>query len=818
MKASLARVAAVLATAICLSLSTSAASQAASPAGCLQAAQLIASGLPQQAKTLITEDDLATTCAAQLQLAKQRIRRAQENAANATRLAKTGDFAAANRRALTALRFDQENAAAVALAYSEKCAKAAQLTQAGFPQRAVTMLTETGETVASCPDQWTQAKQKVAEAQSAAETAEKQVLDGELDQGKAAAASALLIDRENSLAAEVASAQSAGSWTDQLAAKAAGLKSALYNPLSEVLLPWVMVFASILLIARLMVFFLRPYPKLRKKANRFIVLLVGLLAAALASTMLVLGGLWGLIPAVLSVALLSWWLATRLRASISATKTDGDDVPTATHVRALLSELGAAPPKGLEVPVGADATELTGALTAIPGAGSWVTSIANIFVGLLGVTPWRVEIDRVDDERLAVRIARNGHLHSSALIGPKDGRVIEEVVPAIDQQRMAAAFILMTLSEAHGPFGGLGKTRDWRSLGLHYIATADHEVTKEQNRGVQQQTLARALGLDPGNLLAQLAWNHSLWRRSTKEGPLSQYQKWLSAFDGRVQGTADLRALRMRANYTRTAVCLNWWSATNKDKPTALEEYGKAREALAKGLLELKDEAIGIRMDDALRSLPELCPPHLALSTPNDDRLPISPRGLYNMACWYALTPGSYPKAVALLKQVASVPAVKEWMPEDPMLASLRDDDVYKNAFLADPRDDFYALAPLVPHAKALDEAGYGNADVLSVAVGNDNDAPAASLQGVVPWPEQAVVFGVARLYRSLRENAALRPLAVEVLHELVGLRLMTTTALASTDAATTAKTIHKAIAKRCKPDTVTSDFTVGALAQWLAS
>ena len=819
----MARVAAVLATASCFGLSTSEATHAETPADCLQAAQLIASGLPQQAKALLTDENLGTACAAQLRLANQRIGRAKENAAQATRLAQVGDLTAAKRRALTALRFDQENVTAVALAYSEKCAQAAQLTQAGFPQRAIAVLADPGETVANCPEQWTQAKEKVAEAQSAAEAAEKRVLKGDLDAGTTEADAALLIDRENALAAEVAAAESAGSWTDRLASKVSELKTTLYNPVSDLLLPLVMAFASTLLISRLMVFVWRWYPKLRIRAGRLVVLFTGLLAAALASAMLVLGGLRGLMPAALSVALLSWWMASRLRVSISATKAEGEDVPTATHVRALLSELGASPPKGLEVPVGADAEELTGALTAIPGAGSWVKSVADIFVGLLSVTPWRVEIARIDDEQLAVRITRNGHLGASALIGPTDGRISDDAVPAIDQQRLAAAFILMTLSDAHGPFGGLGKTHDWRSLGLHYIATADPELRKEENREVQQQTLASALQLDPGNQLARLAWQHSLWRRSTDAEELRGYQEWLKNYISDIQDEPEMDTVRLRAAYTRTAVCLNWWSLVADDnwpyqQKERLGQYRLARSELVSLNTLGKGGSVNMRMKGIVRSMPKVEEGATALPGPRESNASGSSSAIYNLACWYAKTPGGYPRAVSLLKQVASVPAVKEWMPEDPMLASLRTEDVYKNEFLADPRDDFYALAPLVPHAKALDQAGYGNAAVLGVAVGTGDVALAASLQGAIPVPEQASVFGLARLYRSLRACPALRPLAVEILHELVALRLTTPAAVAYVDAAETAAVIRAATVERCKPSSIPSSFTVDALEAWLAA
>jgi len=214
-------------------------------------------------------------------------------------------------------------------------------------------------------------------------------------------------------------------------------------------------------------------------------------------------GLAGLL-AVQGVWLLAWWLATRIRLDVKASS----EAEIGT-LAALLSELGAEKPKGLEVPRGADVTALDGALAALPD-NPVLKVLKDILRSISGVTPWTATIEG-DAKARVVTVVRNGRTVGSAIIDPQRMRLVPSTDASGDggseaattassttssetdapdhTLKMAAAFVLMTMAEAHPVIRrGLAGAVTWTSLGYHYVAT-----TFPPGDAEAQRLLARAL-------------------------------------------------------------------------------------------------------------------------------------------------------------------------------------------------------------------------------------------------------------------------------------------------------------------------------------
>ena len=377
----------------------------------------------------------------------------------------------------------------------------------------------------------------------------------------------------------------------------------------------------------------------------------------------------GLLGASAAVALLGWWLATRLRVAVSVRTDAGEDALAGGFISSLLGDLGAAPPRGLEVPTGADASELSNALAAIPGAGTLAAKLGAFLAGLLGATPWRAEVVMVPGDALAVRLSRSGHSVSAVVIRPSDGRNATgqgEPTPPVDLMRLAAAYLLTTLSEHHGPFPGLAGATSWRSLGLHYIATTD--LAAESSRELERQVVGRAVGLDPDNRLAKLAWQHAQLRRSTRPDELEAYQQWLGAFvQDEDNAGPGLLSVRLRAAYSRAAVTLN----RSFVDPAGPDHYDEARAELdalvATALgggpwLDTLARQIATARDCLPPTARSFGPPPERTGPPPAYTAPPgtyeTPTGLYNLAAWWGshrvtdtlpgeLRPAGGPAAVA---------------------------------------------------------------------------------------------------------------------------------------------------------------------------
>ena len=552
--------------------------------------------------------------------------------------------------------------------------------------------------------------------------------------------------------------------------------------------------------------------------------------------------------AVAGIVLVATGLATRLRVQVEVRGKDGEVSQAATsHVIALLNELGAEAPHGIEIPRGADVETLSGE----PIIGASTGRIANAFSVLkqlvLAGVPWRVVVGEESDDCIAVVITRNGRLAGSAVI---DRDELGLRLPGVgrsgpDLHRLAAAVVVTTLANHHRGFDGLCGATDWRSLGLHYVGTTDLQGHPEE-----RQVLARAVGYDPDNMLAQVAYRHSMDREATEQERLSRYVDWLSEVlthvddDGRaLLDDVRRRELRRRVLHTRVATLINLYYASGGRGPvetrsataaheliTFLEQRGQqpshlfkqARPEAAAMALWIYDHAEG-RAQAALK--------HMRATAARWLKEPVSPLAQYHWACYDAtaiMDDSTSPAAlerdradreasVALRLSLASpYPDLGAWMSKDPQLKELRQSASYRKTFGDEPRTDFLTLPPFFPHVTALRKLGLTTAEDIALC------APVLSAPSST-WLHN--YLGIDAL--SARRLAKLGDVGASIPGELAKYRVEICAELldrkvaysildrppSGPDASELARTVHEAIANRCGqgPD-------VALLELWLAS
>lgn len=515
-----------------------------------------------------------------------------------------------------------------------------------------------------------------------------------------------------------------------------------------------------------------------------------LLALSLGTVILALGGLLTRLlggdeephrvdtPAVLGLAtllalqgvwLLAWWLATRIRLDVKG-PTDTTDIGT---VVALLSELGAEKPRGLEVPRGADVTALDGVLGSLP-ENPVLKVLKDIVRSISGVTPWTATIEG-DAETRVVTVVRNGRTLGSAIVDPgrlglttdddetataKASSTTGETAAPDHTLKMAAAFVLCTMAQVHPSISrGLAGTTSWKSLGYQYVgSTTQLTASDTTGRDRQRALLARALDEDAENRSARLAFRHALDREATDCTTLSGYAGFLEDFQADLDGehAFDTDALRLRAVYTRGLILVN-----------AIYAHAAGSHGVAAGTeCDLDPAATAGLAQDALKELHDLVSTP-AVHTPDplkefrrrfaddvqgvlwltkvsgDEPRPSSPTGMYNLGCTFASRhdvewhpPTSAPGTRVVIRTTPLTaeqekddrtatqwlglarqdPAVENWLGDDPQLSGFRTRRTYRTAFLTAPRTDFFTLATVKPFATRLRGAGYGDVSLLAAA------------------------------------------------------------------------------------------------------
>ncbi|GMA24861.1 hypothetical protein GCM10025864_26200 [Luteimicrobium album] len=310
----------------------------------------------------------------------------------------------------------------------------------------------------------------------------------------------------------------------------------------------------------------------------------GLALACAASLALVLWlpglgrGRWlavfGSLGAALAAAgLLGTWLGSRLRLTIDAATDDGTSATSAAaHIAARVADLGASSPRGLELPRGTDTSALVGSVLGDLPESKLVQAAVRIVQGLFGTTPWRADVNALDQDTVSVVLTRNGRQAASAVVDrqlllAETGLLdLDPDAGKTDLHRFVAALIVVTLARYRPrEFAGLCGASEWRSLGLYDLASTRYGG--KQQLAIQRRLLARAVELDPGSWLAQLSFRRACERYATTPRELARYRRWLDellARDG-VLRRPGFESLRLRALYTCLSLSINARFASAED-------------------------------------------------------------------------------------------------------------------------------------------------------------------------------------------------------------------------------------------------------------
>jgi hypothetical protein len=471
-----------------------------------------------------------------------------------------------------------------------------------------------------------------------------------------------------------------------------------------------------------------------------VILAVGAAAAAAGPTRVV----WGLVTlewafvALCGAVAFALYLSSRLRVSLDVRGSDGksNEADTA-HIVALLHEFGAAPPRGVETTVGTDVDDLGDTAVALTFSNKFLAAVQKVVTSIFGVTPWRVAASPVGENALAIAITRNGWTVNTANIdrtilglageqadAAKSKASASKAGPNAQAElhKMAAAFVLATLAQNHHGFEGLCGATDWRSLGLHCIATTDSGIAEEQERTL----LGAALDYDAGNLPAEVALQHALLRDKTDEKTLRIYADWLWR-----RATAIRRDIRLgmkslagyepllyRVELTFVNVALNL-----PVKPSSSDDEWRrlAREIAGNMVQELAPTerlqihgpwAHAMRLYSAL-AYEDLNPSQDEKAVPRSELYhealaSVAPQTAYNAACSIARKKGSEAEAdvTRRLEYAFADPQLRARAREDPELTQLRKEESFLKFLGVEPRQDFWKLEAFEPYEKQLRKAG----------------------------------------------------------------------------------------------------------------
>ena len=535
-------------------------------------------------------------------------------------------------------------------------------------------------------------------------------------------------------------------------------------------------------------------------ARRSLLSLLGLVAAGLSGCCLVWGlatqsqgGPYWLAPlAVLvglpALALLAMTWASRLRLTIDARKESGKtDEILSGQVIALLAEMAGGNPKGLEVPRGVDLSVLSNIpISGLP-EGKFAAALTALWQTFFALTPWQIRADISGTSTCSVVITRNGRTVQTAIVdrtalGLEPLKVDDDVkaVELTDDARnhqlqvMVCAITLITLATRHRGFDGLLGAQDWRSIGLHYVATKDAVDIKQQKR-----LLAAAVHQEPTNVAAQVALRHAHNRESHERAELMDYATWLAVTNTRIkervranagrkqrqtkglsgggagnwltgaasEGIDDQRrayerdpsfALRLRMLNTLLSVYCNANAPTDSDDPNHIRgrnltaaDHGQASGAVdelvwmitcapesSRVLAEALKISVATSAVDAFATKPVQPAAHSQLKAFIESpgaMVDIGPYSAYNLACHFAAS-SDFATAIKYLKFADADDYLVGWRDRDPWLVDLRQDRAYHEAFDPKKRADIFALAPFEGLEKDLLAGGLGTGAKIAAA------------------------------------------------------------------------------------------------------
>ncbi|BDI22484.1 hypothetical protein L3i23_12600 [Herbiconiux sp. L3-i23] len=296
-----------------------------------------------------------------------------------------------------------------------------------------------------------------------------------------------------------------------------------------------------------------PWPAVRSRVRRVTVTSAGLVLAAAGAVLLAatlplgipsLLALWALVGLAGSV-LLGAAFAGRLRIGIEVREGDRNIREASAQVIAQLQSIGAAPPRGVEAPIGSDVTALADAVLQAPATNPVVQLVRLVGSALFTTTPWRVLV-AIEDDRASVIVTRNGRAVAAHEVDPSrlfpvgitDPASGESSPPAIAAARpvdepappvllpfvheCAAAVVITALATEYDGFEALGST-SWESVALQYVATTAFDADPETKR----RLLAASLEADPDNLVAESALHHAMFRHADRPEEIVPYLELL---------------------------------------------------------------------------------------------------------------------------------------------------------------------------------------------------------------------------------------------------------------------------------------------------
>jgi hypothetical protein len=469
------------------------------------------------------------------------------------------------------------------------------------------------------------------------------------------------------------------------------------------------------------------------------------------------------------------YLSSRLRISLEVR--GDDEKPSkadASYVAALLDELGAAPPRGIEVPQGTDVSALGDSALTVALSNKVLAAAQKILTSIFGVTPWNVVVSPANENSITVAMTRNSWAVGAATIDRTalglQGKPAEGAAPAgkgaqakpasgavSELHKMAAAFVLVTLASKHHGFEGLCGATDWRSLGLHDIATTEEWAARDTGRTL----LGKAIDLDPENMLAEIALQNRVFRRAANSESFKEYADWLSLkakairkdMDAGTKSAAGYTCLLYRIEMTFLSAVLNL-PVTDEFKTLRSQARAQAHDLLISlepgrrvpvpgplahgmrlhaalayhdlfgagsgGASDAEAEA-GAKAWEKISTASTGKPlPHF-VTWYNEALASLAPGTAYAAACSIARKGGLASEAEVRrkLKYAFTLPGLKVWARQDPELKDLRSSPGFLRFLGVTVREDFWKLEAFAPYEKQLREAGILRpGDLLEPAVG----------------------------------------------------------------------------------------------------
>jgi hypothetical protein len=582
-------------------------------------------------------------------------------------------------------------------------------------------------------------------------------------------------------------------WSDALAT--------VVHPLSQSWLALIGAVAVWLVIARLLVLVPWPPVKFASEKRRTLLGTVGFVLLLVSPLPVIT--FWGttnepeqefklLVVLSYSVAMgcvgswaVSQFLASRLALKITTNgKKEGSNPLEPSEVIAHLSQLGAAPPRGLEVSASTDVTALSDIISPALPSNAVTKAIIGFFEQAVGLSPWQVTVDASSSTRSIVSITRNGRAVAAQSI---DLAALD--IPATNSdvrlQKLAAAFILVTLASHHPGFEALGGATKWDSVGRQYIALT--ELRTHEDNPQRQKLLRSAVEADYLNLPAQVALKHSLYRDASTKPELTLYLNWLYARSSGIEkATQGLDGdgyidIHRRILISYFAALHNLIAVSKRDRnPVTASDW--PCEQLGERLVRLLDNKRSPELRDMMRlnagsllsGLVRREETLRAIDSWALDRelASASPRLAYNLAC--AEVRSSSDRALkastrGLLERAFHIEELKKWAPKDPEFERLHNDQDFRQLVGKWPRATFWELELFSGHKKQLESAGVNQigdiyASFDTVGLSNYLKVPTPVAQHMIR------VSALAHAAEAIRRPRKAHAVRVEIVDQLVSL------------------------------------------------